>query len=170
MPNTYDPIATYTFSSAASTYTFSSIPGTYTDLIVMCYVKAAVNPSYGIALQFNSDTGTNYDFNYMYGTGSGAFASSKSSQSSMSIGYGTGVGSGSPSVLKAHILDYANTTTYKSVFTEGANYDTSYGGVENLVGNWRSTAAINSITVYAPYGSMTLAIGSTLTLYGIKAA
>jgi hypothetical protein len=167
---TYDPIATTTFTSAGTTYTFNSIPSTYTDLVLIVYTKAAVNPSYGIAIQFNSDTGTNYNFNYMYGTGSSTAAASKVNQTFIVPSYGTGVGSGTPSIFRVDINNYSNTTTYKSVISRAENYDTSYGGTEMVIGSWRSTAAISSIKVYAPYGSMTLDTGTMMTLYGITAA
>jgi hypothetical protein len=61
-------------------------------------------------------------------------------------------------------MNYANTSTYKTVLTRSNKYDR----VGAIVGLWRSTAAINSITLTAY--SNTYAIGSTFTLYGIAAA
>lgn len=170
MPLTYDPIATYTFASSGTTYTFSSIPGTYTDLVFILHLNAGANPGYGIAMEVNGDTGTNYNFNYMFGSGTATFANTKSNQNFFTPSYGTGLGTATPSIFKIQIQDYSNTTTFKTFFSEAANYDTSYGGVENVTGVWRSTSAITSITVRAPYGSMTFDTGSTMTLYGIKAA
>lgn len=167
---TYEPIATTTLASAVTNYTFNSISGAYTDLILIISGKAGANPSYGSTLQFNGDTGTNYDFVYMYGTGSSAASSSKTSQTYATLGYGTGVGSSSPTIYIAHIQNYSNTTTYKSVISRASNYDTTYGGTEMSVSSWRSTSAITSIKVDNPFGSMTFAIGTTMTLFGITAA
>lgn len=167
---TYEPIATTTFASASSNYTFNSIPSTYTDLILVISGKAAVNPGYGVTLQLNSDTGTNYGFVYMYGTGSGAASSSKISQTYATLGYGTGVGTGSPTIYIAHLQNYSNTTTYKTIITRANNYDTTYGGTEMSVSCWRNTSAISTIKVDAAFGSMTLDTGTTITLYGITAA
>jgi hypothetical protein len=41
------------------------------------------------------------------------------------------------------------------------------GGTEAVVGLWRNTAAITDIQLFA--AASTFAIGSTFTLYGIKA-
>jgi len=62
-------------------------------------------------------------------------------------------------------MNYANTTTYKTFLVRGAN---TAGNIDADVGLWRSTAAINSVTVLI--GSGSLSSGSTFTLYGIAAA
>jgi hypothetical protein len=64
-------------------------------------------------------------------------------------------------------MNYANTTTYKTVLQRGNNLN---GLVRADVGLWRKTPeAINSIYVYV-YGGANLDAGMTLTLYGIKSA
>lgn len=170
MAVTYESIATTTFGSAATSYTFSSIPQTYTDLLLVISSRAGVNPGYGIGLEINSDTGTNYNFTYVYGTGSTVATSDKSNQTMLVPTYGTGLGTGSPSIFRVHFMNYRNTSVFKSVISRGENFDTSYGGTEFLVGMWRSTSAMTSLKVYAPYGSMTLNTNTMMTLYGILAA
>jgi hypothetical protein len=64
------------------------------------------------------------------------------------------------------ILNYANTTTYKTALSRANN---AAGGVDAVVGLWRSTAAINSIKM-AIGGGYSYAAGTTFTLYGIAAA
>ena len=71
------------------------------------------------------------------------------------------------------INNYANTSVYKTALIRGnsINPSTSASNATTLVGLWRSTAAINSITIYSEGGgSYYIASGSTFTLYGIKAA
>ena len=63
------------------------------------------------------------------------------------------------------IQNYANTTTYKTMISRAS--DATQNAIA-YVGLWRSTSAINSITLSVSAG--TFAIGSTFTLYGIKAA
>ena len=59
-------------------------------------------------------------------------------------------------------------STYKTMLTMDSNDLNGSGSVETTVGLWRSTAAINTITLSA--NADTFAAGTTATLYGIKAA
>jgi hypothetical protein len=63
------------------------------------------------------------------------------------------------------VMNYSNSTTYKTALAKGGGADY---GTEAYVGLWRNTSAITSITVLSSSGNM--ATGSTITLYGIKAA
>lgn len=74
------------------------------------------------------------------------------------------LGSGS-SIIQ--INNYSNSTTYKTAFMR-TNTASTYGTVFAIVGLWRSTAAITSITLTPDAGSF--ATGSTFSLYGIAAA
>jgi hypothetical protein len=65
--------------------------------------------------------------------------------------------------------NYSNTTTNKTVIARTTNERTSGGSTEACVGLYRSTAAITSIEVRND-GGVNFAIGSSVTLYGIKAA
>ena len=170
MALTYEPVLTYTFPSAAGSYTFNSIPQTYTDLVLILSAKIAANPGYGTALQFNSDTAANYSLTFGYGTGSTVASNVKDLQTSLALSYGTGLGTATPSAFKVHIMSYTNTSFFKPIYSRASNFDTTYGGVEMLSGMWKSTAAITSITLLNPFGSMTFATGGSVTLYGIKGA
>ena len=156
MPSTYEPIATTTLGTAVVSYTFSSIPSTYTDLI-MVYNGTAGN---NISLQFNGDTGSNYSYTRITGNGSSATSDRGNNTTSMYGSYSAGL-----QVSIWQIMNYVNATTYKTGINRGGGASDQ---VQAYVGLWRNTAAITSLTVIAP-GS-TMAIGSTLTLYGIKAA
>lgn len=157
---TYEPIATTTFGSASTGVTFSSVPQTYTDLIIIVTGNTTAGPTDN-NMQFNGDTSANYSVTGLYGDG-GAGASFRSAASNMETGgiyWGTGIGS-----RIMHIMNYANTTTYKTVLTR-SNPGNS---VESRIGLWRSTSAITSIYVYV--GASTYTAGTTITLYGIAAA
>lgn len=167
---TYTPIATQTLSSATASVTFSSIPATYTDLVIITQagVTASGNAGYMRVGNSSVDTGTNYSTIYFIGNGtssqSGRYISSSIGVSFLQPGYGN------PALLYtagiSNIMNYANTTTYKTVTIRSGAASTS---AEAAVGLWRSTAAINIITLY-PEGSTTWLSGSTFTLYGIAAA
>ena len=64
-----------------------------------------------------------------------------------------------------NIMNYANTTTNKTVLTR---YSDAANNIEANAGLWRSTAAINSIALAMSSGN--LIPGSTFTLYGILKA
>jgi hypothetical protein len=168
---TYEPISTQTLSSAQSSVTFSSIPGTYTDLILVVDAKTATTANSDIILRFNSDTGTNYSWTYMYGSGVISASGRNSNENGSRINYFVTPGVtnwGFNSITQ--IMNYSNSTTYKTHLTrDNSNAsDSSYKGTEAIVGLWRSTAAITSITI-VPSGQ-NFASGAILTLYGITAA
>jgi hypothetical protein len=171
MPSTYTPIATQTLVSTTASVTFSSIPSTYTDLILVTN-SANNDGSNSLYFRFNGDTGSNYSANYLYGDGS-------------TVGFGGGTGSGpfglmayyaTPSTVVGgsnsifNVMNYSNTTTFKTAFGRANAIGSFYPGAEMLVNTWRSTAAINSITILFSAGGVTFSPGSTFTLYGIEAA
>jgi hypothetical protein len=156
--STYTPIATTTLGSAAASYTFSSIPSTYTDLIV------AINPNTAsvdnMNIRFNSDTGTNYSNTFLFGDGSSALSTRGTNRTTIA-----GTASGGWEIVRWNIMNYANTTTYKTVLNR---MDDASTYTATNVGLWRSTAAINSVTIVAGTGN--LPSGLMATLYGIAAA
>jgi hypothetical protein len=117
----------------------------------------------------NGDTGSNYSFTELYGTGSSAASSRNSSQTSGRFdNYATPSTTGMY-LLVAQFMNYSNSTTYKTVINRSNNAGGTYPGVQTNVNLWRSTAAITEIGV-SPQFADTWAVGSTFTLYGIKAA
>lgn len=159
MPKTYEPIATYTVSgSAAANYTFSSIPATYTDLI--CVINGTTSSLEDITVQFNGDTGNNYSYTQLNGSGSAASSQRQSNQPQMLLG---GLGTVQGGTI-FQFMNYSNTTTFKTALSR---VDVANWSVTVKVGLWRSTSAINAIKFAHPNS---FAVGSTFTLYGIKAA
>ncbi len=162
--STYTPIATTTFGSAASSYTFSSIPSTYTDLQLVIYVPTnSVNDD--LYMQVNSDTGTNYSATWLRGNGTAASSARNTAASGARLTDLSSPQTTTSNTSIVQLMNYSNATTYKTFMNRGNNAAT---GVDAFVCLWRSTAAINTIKIYPASGSM--AIGTTLTLYGIAAA
>jgi hypothetical protein len=160
---TYAKIATTTLGSSTSSYTFSSIPSTYTDLVL---ISSDTNAGSDYAfVRFNSDSGANYSGTQLDGSGSAASSGrlTRSSGSPFSNGIYIGQAVNAQNTRIINIMDYANTTTLKTVLIRPSL--TTY--VSAYVGLWNSTAAINSITLTA--NSTTFTAGSTFTLYGIQA-
>jgi|688.fasta_scaffold67439_6 hypothetical protein len=160
MPATYEPIATNTLGSATSSVTFSSIPSTYTDLILV--FGGSVSAFGNLRIQVNSDTGSNYSWTRLLGDGSTASSDRGSAQTFINIAILDTNTIGNSIV---HLQNYSNTTTYKTVLTRGNSTGTYLGANVAL---WRSTSAINSITVLTSTGNINSS--TVISLYGIKAA
>ena len=155
--NTYTAIATQTLGSAVSSVTFSSIPSTYTDLVMV--VAGTVNSATAMDVTFNSDTGSNYSRTLLTGDGSSASSSRVSNATNLGLGFL----STSQSVSIIQLMNYANTTTFKTILARGNAADNR---TVATVGLWRSTSAITSIN----FAGATYQTGTTFSLYGILAA
>jgi hypothetical protein len=163
MPTTYDPIATQTLGTTSSLVTFDSIPQTYTDLIL---VTAGTATSFQqVCLRFNNVTTTaNYSSTILSGTGSAVLSIRYSGLSYMFFGYDAYFTTSQANAI-SQIMNYSNTTTFKTVLDRSNNAAT---GVGLSVGLSRSTSAVTRIDVIPNAGSW--ASGTSFTLYGIKAA
>jgi len=159
MAATYEPIATTTLSSNQSSVTFSSIPGTYTDLVLILVGQNTPSQD-NFRLTMNNDTGSNYSYTYLSGNGTSASSGRGSNATPMYIG---NLPSSQWATNIAHIMNYANTTTFKTVLSRQSGTS-----AEAWINMWRSTAAITTIKVDTGAGNYVS--GSTFTLYGIAAA
>jgi hypothetical protein len=166
MPSTYTPLATTTLGSDTADVTFSSISGSYTDLIVVTNSGASTTDS-AVTLRFNSDSGSNYSFTNIYGNGTTAASVRSSATSAYVAWYICPIAAIEHNVV-AHIMNYSNTTTFKTVISRANRASaSSFPGTESIVSLWRSTSAITSIRIA---GGGNLKAGSTFTLYGIASA
>lgn len=156
---TYTLIAKNTLGTAAASVTFSSISGSYTDLVLV--FGGSVSAFGNLRIQVNSDTGSNYSWIRLLGDGSIAQSDKGSTQTFVNIAILDTDTIGNSIV---HLQDYSNTTTYKTVLTRGNSTGTYLGA---NVGLWRSTSAINSVTVLAGTGNINS--GTVVSLYGIEA-
>ena len=167
MATTYEPIATTTLSSAG-TITFSSIPSTYTDLRVVLTGTGTTNGD-NVRLILNSDTGTTYSYTEIYGDGTNRYCVSSTNQFNMYLNSNNANLSDTiPTMYTIDFFQYANTGVLKT-FLATANMDLNgSGSVAYTIGTWRSTSAITTINL--TNGAASYKIGTTATLYGIKAA
>jgi len=162
MTATYEKIATTTLGSASATVTFSSVSGSYTDLIIVAQIKAT--SATFLDLRFNSDAGSNYSRTVLSGNGSTASSERRSNQTQIATDYYETIQTNLNYITTLHIMNYSNSTTYKTVLCRPNNAATGTGAT---VGLWRNTAAITSVDLRA--NSNSFDTGSTFTLYGIKA-
>ena len=162
--NTYVAIASQTLASTATSVTFSSISGAYTDLVlVMRYSNASADTAF---LRFNSDSGSNYSTTYLYGNGTTAGSARDTGYSLAYLDIFTSNSSGDTPISIVNVMNYANTTTYKTLLNRNSHTEK---GVSATVSLWRNTAAITSIYLANGSGG-NFTSGSTFSLYGILAA
>jgi hypothetical protein len=161
MTATYEPIEAKTLGTATASVTFSSIPATYTDLVLVSHGTESANQY--VAIRFNGDTASNYSQTRLGGDGSSVFTDRQSSQTygRLSIGDPT-----NRYTIIVSIFNYANATTNKTWLSRTNMTATTTGVVSGL---WRKTPeAITSITILTVTAD-TFSVGTTFTLYGIKA-
>jgi hypothetical protein len=159
---TYEPIATTTLGAGANTVTFSSISQSYTDLVCVVSNLKVTADTDSIGYYFNGSTASNYSYTYL-DRGPGSSRGSNQGGTGNYLSWAA-TSSTIPGVLISNIMNYSNTTTYKTSVSR-------IGGrtVEGWVNLWRSTAAISSITFFCQ-GSNNYLTGTTFTIYGIAAA
>ena len=165
--SSFESIATATGTGSSGTITFSSIPSTYTHLQVR--FNAIGTTSARIYMRFNGDTASNYNTHCLIGDGSSAFATNYA-QAQMTIAQdGYGISTTYPNVGVVDVLDYLSTSKNKTIrVLTGMDKNATLGEVGLYSGLWRSTTAVNSITVRLDAGNFTTS--STVALYGIKGA
>ena len=167
MTATYEPISTTTVGTAAQTVTLSSIPSTYTDLVVVVNAFSSIQSD--LYVSFNGDSASNYSRTTLWGDGTSAGSTRITRADGYAFMiltyYGAVTTTQGASVHTINIMNYSNTTTNKTVL---ARPSTASVGVDATVGMWNSTAAINSMT-FDLASTRTFSVGSTFTIYGIKA-
>jgi hypothetical protein len=165
----YESIATTVVGSGGATISFTSIPSTFKHLQLRAIARGADSGSSRLEMRVNSDSGSNYAFHYMYGNGSSTFADAYANQPQMLFNRISGAGS-LANVFGAQImdiLDYANTNKFKTFRALTAFDENGSGEMQVNSGLWRSTSAINAISITAE-GGANLAQYSHFALYGIK--
>lgn len=174
-PTSYESIATvYIASGTQSTISFTSIPSTYKHLQIRGIIRNNRNDdgSQSLTMSLNGDTTyTNYRSHLLYGGGTSATA-----ESVQLSGYYGSIGFTPAANYLANafsgqvidILDYANTSKYKTVRTlwgAESNGGSSYVGLSSFV--WMNTNAVTSLDL-SSYPSASFVQYSHVALYGIK--
>ena len=164
-----EAIATTYLEADAASVTFSSIPSTYEHLQLRFTVRAATASAGTLAMQFNSDTGSNYTRHQMRGYGSSTGTNSNASWSYINMAYITWQ-DGSSASTSGHVLDlldYANTNKYTTALALDGAPEMEH--VALMSGLWMSTAAVSTIYLYAITGP-SFGRGSEFTLYGLNSS
>ena len=160
----FESIQTATVGAGgSSSISFSSIPSTYTHLqIRVMTLTTGVNTD--ILMRFNSDSGNNYSQHYLYGTGAAAASGGAASQSYAPLGIEGGTSA--PGVAVCDVLDYKNTSKYKTVRSLSGDDQNGSGYLFMYSSAWLNTAAISSITITPGAGVFNQY--SQFALYGVK--
>lgn len=167
MTATYEMIATNTVASVTTTISFTSIPSTYTDLVLVYSSRSQGAFDFqNSRIRFNGDSGNNYSYTQMSGDASSPSGIRQVDVNAMPTGADIGTTqSGKWSVNIVNIMNYSNSTTYKTALIR-VNAAPTFTMAR--VGLWRSTSTITSFDVLRD-DSNGFSVGSTFTLYGIKA-
>jgi hypothetical protein len=157
-------------SGGSSTISFSSIPSTYKHLQIRGILRTNDTGTWNNqGMQFNGDTGSNYAFHTLYGNGSTASATATTSASSYNDFMRAASNSLTAGIFGASvvdILDYTNTSKYKTVRVLAGGDSNGAGMIGLTSGLWMNTNAITSITII-PSGGTAIQY-SSFALYGIK--
>lgn len=167
----FESIATVTVGSGGATdVTFSSIPSTYQHLQIRAFgngVYSSVDYD-DFSFQFNGDTGNNYSWHRLRGNGTNAAASATTSTYRGVANYNA-VSNTANSIFGVtiiDILDYKDTSKYKTARALGGVDFNGSGGVGLTSSLWMSTSAITSIRIFEALGDFRQY--SSFALYGIK--
>lgn len=158
-----------------TSFDFQNIPSTFKTLELELSLRAGnVGVSNTIDVRFNNDSGSNYDCIIGRLHTPDTLETFESIAASIpSIGYCPGLNavSGDYSDGLLRLNNYASANINKNgSYTGSSRYSATSGSIEAMQGyvHWRSTAAINRITVLTPNSATYWVQYSRVTLYGIN--
>jgi hypothetical protein len=163
--NTYVALDKFTVGTATSSVTLSSISGSYTDLYIVIQAKGTNTSNTDLGLRFNSDTASNYSRIGIYGDGASAGTFVVANETSAKIGILPGTTNGAWNIMRVNLQSYSNGSIYKTLIARSD--EATNLGTTSSASLWRSNSAVTSITFIPISGN--IAVGSTFSLYGIKA-
>ena len=169
MAVTYDKVATSTVSGSSTTsIDFTSISSSYTDLVLVLSHASASASGGLVYLTFNNDT-TNNNYSqtrvtWDYGGYGGDIQASANSINQRFISWNrTGW-----ATTVTNIMNYSNTSILKTFLNRNSNAQYTGGMGSTQITLWRSTAAINQVTIVI--SASNFVAGTLATLYGIAQA
>jgi len=160
------PIAYTTGNGTSPVVSFSNIPQGYQDLMIVVN-GLSTGSSTQPAITFNG-TSTGYSQTNLYGNGSSAASDRRTSQSQVAISDYNNINSTYPSSWTMHILNYANTSTYKTILWRWAGDANGSGYTMLSVGLDQTTSAISSMTFSTTNGGQYWTTSTTFELFGVR--
>jgi hypothetical protein len=168
------PIATGTITTANNGITFNNIPQGYQDLRIVCQWKSLVTSvnQDGFWIGSSNVTLGNFSTTYLKGDGSSASSSRTGGYYGAYLGdiagSSSGVNASTFATVTIDILNYRNTSTYKTVFSRIACDLNGAGQTWLSVALLQTTSALSSVNVFNYNAGTNAVTGSTATLYGVR--
>lgn len=164
------PIA-YASSSVTSGQTgiiISNIPQGYQDLRIIFYGFISNSSNY-FNLRLNNAV-SGYSHTQLWGNGSTASSARATSENGLHLAstYALPSNSSAPVIFTIDILNYTNSSTYKSLLWREAFDQNGSGETLISAGLWQSTSAINQISLGTDAGGATYLAGTTVEVFGIR--
>lgn len=167
----FHPIASQTLTSSGDVY-FTNIPQTFQDLFISVSGRSNQTASQGGyfgGFNFNYGGNSNYSSTTIFGNSSSVASIRQTNQAGLwGDGFIPALSSraGVFGAMNMHILNYANTTNFKTYLMQCASDTDGSGNTSMTTGTWRQTSAISTIYLTS---SISFVPGSTISLYGIRA-
>lgn len=166
--NTYIALDKVTVGTATPSITFTGISGSYTDLVIVANFTVA-SVSANLQMYFNGDNSSGlYSKTQLEGTGTSALSGNTTGGNAIGLDSNIGDDTTSPSIQIVQLMNYANTSVFKTALVRQAGFWSANPGTSARVGLWRNANAITSVTF--TNGAVNFAVGSTFSLYGIAAS
>ena len=166
----YDLLETEILTGTQASVTFSSLNSTYgadyQHLQARCVFSGGGAVS-SLRIELNGDTGSNYSLHVLYGNGSSVLSAAGAPSTIWALGNSVTTSNAFAASI-VDILDPFETTKYTTGRILHGRIGSS-NSIELLSGNWRNTAAVDTIN-FRVDGGQTLIAGTRLSLYGLKAA
>ena len=166
--NTYVALDKVTVGTATPSITFTGINQGYTDLVLVSNATPTTSGGIDLYLTVNGDTTSGlYSKTHLAGYGTSAGSTRLTGQNRIATFWQVGPENTQPFTVNYSLQNYANSSVFKTVLARAGAFQSSASEVNAFVGLWRNTNAITSVTLTASSGNF--AVGSTFSLYGIKA-
>ena len=161
------PIA---YVTSTSSITFNNIPQGYQDLMLVMSLRSSRSATTAsFCTRMNANTSGVASYTILQGNGSSATSTRNTAttfDTLIPIAGNTST-SGIFSSVTYHILNYANTSTFKTCIARSANDLNGSGTTTLQTGLLRSTSAITSIQLFE-YDGNPMISGTSYALYGIR--
>jgi hypothetical protein len=174
LSGTYELIESQILGTAATSVTFSGL-ATYANTYEHLQIRMSVRSNRSgftsdtVYLRFNADTASNYSLHLLDANGSSVRSAAAANQTGAYIQESMPAALATANVFYpaiTDILDPFSTSKYKTIRTlSGGQGGASVISLSS--GNWRSTSAVTSVTLYSTTSS-NLSVGSRFSLYGIR--